>query len=720
MKRLLQILFPAILIFSMQTAWSNEKLIVQDPQRTWRYGDATIEEAVISIRPKGVYMEYGLYLTISAEGLNFTQNDILEVIYEFELPENAIVHDLWLWVGEDIMRARMYDRWTAANIYNGIVNRRRDPAIIFKESPTQYRLLIYPMRGNESRRIKLTYLVPTDWTALSVQAKLPTHLLNLSHQPLSVFNVIFWPDEQWHSPQIQEFPEIPFILNEHPSLGNYFQADLPPEAIEIPLHFSLSSPMENGVYLNHLPIDDGGIYQLAFLPSQAMEVSLDKKVLFLIDHVAEKTTYNVALIIDMLRIQLLNHFTGTDSFNVMLIEGLNIHTLSPEWIPANAASIEMWMDQLQNKQLNDYSSILQMIENSVSYIQSRNDNACIFILSSADHLGEFQVANPLLDHIFNISDREIPFQIFDYANLDVESHWFGGRSYRGNEYLYGALSRQTNGEFRRLNSLSQSISAVVTELFSLLGGFINAFDLQTSLENGFCYARYDITNTDQDYYIGKPFLQIGKYYGDFPFNINASGLYYNSPVFTNLSVPAENINSADSLSEEIWAGNNIQGLESRPQTNSLITEIVDISLAERVLSRYTAFLALEPSDTVQPCTDCYDETGLVTGIEELSDTTRTDTLKLTAFPNPFNASTTIEMRLPQNFYQTPEELSFRIFNVLGQQVKQFALNPRGNRHNFHFEWDGRNDRGTAVASGVYLFVANSQSQRKVLKLILMK
>lgn len=719
MKRLLRILLPAILFFSMQTAWSYEKLIVQDPQRTWRYGDATIEEAVISIRPKGVYMEYGLYLTISAEGLNFTQNDILEVIYEFELPENAIVHDLWLWVGEDIMRARMYDRWTAANIYNGIVNRQRDPAIIFKESPTQYRLLIYPMRGNESRKIKLTYLVPTDWTVQSVQAKLPTHLLNLSHQPLTVFNVIFWPDEQWHSPLIQEFPEIPFVLNEHPSFGNYLQADLPPEAIEIPLHFSLNSPMANGVYLNHWPIDDGGIYQLAFLPSQAMDVSLDKKALFLIDHVAEKTTYNVAYIIDLLRIQLLNNFTNADSFNVMFIEGLNIQPLSQEWIPGHADSIETQMDELQNSQLNDHSSILQMIESSVNYIHSQNDNACIFVLSSADHLGEFQQANPLLDHIFNITDREIPFHILDYANLDIEQHWFGGRTYRGNEYLYDALSRQTNGEFRRLIN-SHSIAGIMGELFSLLGGFINAFDLQTSLENGFCYARYDITSNDQDYYIGKPFLQVGKYYGDFPFNIDASGLYYNSPVFSNVSVPGEEIAEADSLTEKIWAGNNIQDLESRPQSNSLITEIIDISLTERVLSRYTAFLALEPSDTVQPCTECYDETGLVTGIEEMSDSTETDTLKLTAFPNPFNASTTVEMHLPQNFYQSPEELSFRIFNVLGQQVKQFALNRRENRHSFRFEWDGRNDRGTAVASGVYLFVANSQSQRKVLKLILMK
>lgn len=720
MKRLLQIILPAILLFSVQSAWSYEKLIVQDPQRTWRYGDATIEEAVISIRPKGVYMEYGLYLTISAEGLNFSQNDILEIIYHFELPENAIVHDLWLWVGEDIMRARMYDRWTASNIYNGIVNRQQDPAIIFKESPTRYRLLIYPMRGNESRKIKLTYLVPTDWNEESVLAKLPTEMLNLSHQPLSVFNVLFWPNDEWHSPKIQEFPDISFTLNQHPTAGNYYQANLPPEAIETTLNFSLNSPMEDGVYVNQYPTEDGGIYQLAFLPSQAMDVLSEKKVLFLIDHVAEKTTIDISGIIAMLKSQLLSNFTGADSFNVMVAENLNIHTLSQNWIPGSVDSIEARMNQLQNSDLNDYSLILQMVNSSIEYIHTREDNACIFIISSADHLGDFLIANPLINLIYDASGGNIPISIFDYANLDLEHHFFGGRTYWGNEYLYKVVSRQTNGVYRRVFSNSQAPIAILGELFESTGGFINAFDFHTSLENGFCYARYNITNQDNGYYIGKPFLQVGKYYGNFPFEVDASGLYNNMPVFTNITVPEEDILNSDSLAEEIWTGNYIHDLESQPQTNPLIGEIIDISLAERVLSRYTAFLALEPSDTVQPCTDCYDETGLVTGIEELNDTTHTDTLKLTAFPNPFNASTTIEMRLPQNFYQTPEELSFRIFNVLGQQVKKFAVNQRGNRHNFRFEWDGLNDRGATVASGVYLFVANSQSQRKVLKLILMK
>jgi Ca-activated chloride channel family protein len=108
-----------------------DQLWIQHPQQQFRQGQGTIEQAMISIRPQGLYMEYGLYLTFSARGLSFTARDSVEVRFFFDLPAEAIVHDLWLWVGDEIVRAKIYDRWTASSIYENIVRRRRDPAILF-------------------------------------------------------------------------------------------------------------------------------------------------------------------------------------------------------------------------------------------------------------------------------------------------------------------------------------------------------------------------------------------------------------------------------------------------------------------------------------------------------------------------------------------------------------------------------------------------------------
>ena len=145
-------------------------LNVRNP-RSWTSMQGTIEEAVISIKPKGIYMEIGLYLTFSARGWNHSPNDSLEVEFYFDLPENSIVSDSWLWIDDEIIRGEIMDKWTASQIYENIVRRRRDPSILYKRYGDSYELRIYPMLASESRKVKITYLVPTQWSATNVVAR---------------------------------------------------------------------------------------------------------------------------------------------------------------------------------------------------------------------------------------------------------------------------------------------------------------------------------------------------------------------------------------------------------------------------------------------------------------------------------------------------------------------------------------------------------------------
>src|SRR4030067_84503 len=141
MKTIINIRTWICILVWITTTYSYDYLYVRDP-RGWKGGQGTIEEAVISVRPKGLYMECGLYLTFSARGLNMTNQDTLEVEFYFDLPKEAIVHDSWLWIGDEIIRAAIMDKWTAASIYEDIVKRRRDPSILYKRGNGQYELRI--------------------------------------------------------------------------------------------------------------------------------------------------------------------------------------------------------------------------------------------------------------------------------------------------------------------------------------------------------------------------------------------------------------------------------------------------------------------------------------------------------------------------------------------------------------------------------------------------
>jgi hypothetical protein len=82
------------------------------------------------------------------------------------------------------------------------------------------------------------------------------------------------------------------------------------------------------------------------------------------------------------------------------------------------------------------------------------------------------------------------------------------------------------------------------------------------------------------------------------------------------------------------------------------------------------------------------------------------------FPNPFNSETVITYRigLPE-----PVPLSLKIFNLLGQQERTLYEGVRGNGE-YRSIWDGRDDAGRALSSGVYfvrLQVGEMGQTRKV-------
>ena len=102
---------------------------------------------------------------------------------------------------------------------------------------------------------------------------------------------------------------------------------------------------------------------------------------------------------------------------------------------------------------------------------------------------------------------------------------------------------------------------------------------------------------------------------------------------------------------------------------------------------------------------------------ENEESIETDTL-FTSYPNPFNNQTTIKIRLSKNI--SSENVSFKIYNILGQVIKTFNNHSSTETNEFEFNWNGKNDNGEIVSSGNYFFVMNYGSRVKTLKLILMK
>lgn len=198
----LKLTFSALLMLASiapSLAWSY--IYVQDPRSWSKYGQGSVDEATITLEPKGLYMECNLYLTLSGKGNNFSASDTLEITYYFSLPERTIMHDSYLWVGDSMVQSRLLDRWSAWQIYESIVKRRWDPSVLYKDWSNYYHLQVYPLMGNDSRKVRMTFLVPMKWTSRNASCPLPLDMLANSKIPVDKLTILVKENGDFLNPQ---------------------------------------------------------------------------------------------------------------------------------------------------------------------------------------------------------------------------------------------------------------------------------------------------------------------------------------------------------------------------------------------------------------------------------------------------------------------------------------------------------------------------------------
>ena len=84
------------------------------------------------------------------------------------------------------------------------------------------------------------------------------------------------------------------------------------------------------------------------------------------------------------------------------------------------------------------------------------------------------------------------------------------------------------------------------------------------------------------------------------------------------------------------------------------------------------------------------------------------------YPNPFNPSTTINFQLPSD-----EFVELKIYNRIGQEVRTL-VNSGYQAGSHKVVWDGKNNRGSSVASGMYIYRIKAGRHTKSMKMNLIR
>lgn len=106
---------------------------------------------------------------------------------------------------------------------------------------------------------------------------------------------------------------------------------------------------------------------------------------------------------------------------------------------------------------------------------------------------------------------------------------------------------------------------------------------------------------------------------------------------------------------------------------------------------------------------------LLTSVDDNSETGLPDGFSLEQnYPNPFNPDTQISYQLTTSGY-----ISLNIYDLLGREIKTLVSKEQASG-NYTVSWDGKDESGNIVPSGIYLYTLKAGSFTESKKMILMK
>ncbi len=712
-----------LMLSSVTFAFSQNTLTVSDPQSWGGEAQGTIEEAILEIRPAGAYLEMSLEFTLSSSGTYYNSvRDTVEAVLNFDLPVGAIIHDSWLWVGPDIIQGLLIERTLATNIYEGIVNRRKDPSILYKNSDTKYELRVFPMAGNETRRVKIKYLLPASYSTTEMSVKLPVGLFK-SSKTIPDLLVLAHSNATFQSPVLYGGNSVP-ALNGPDSL-NRFATLVPAAALSASADIRLSyqSPLQDGIFTAYYPMtQQSGYYQIVVDPSLvSMGATQPKKLVFVLHHEPNLNDLSFAELIYWSKVFMKQQLSPTDSFNVVFTKNSNA-LYKNMWVPATAANIDSAFNAVATQSVYVQSATFgQKMTLANDFIQANGGAGRMLLVTNHNNRYNSQQVTNYLQSVNSVFPVKAPMDIVNYYDA-------GSGQDANTKNLFSQLASLFNGSYFGMDiklvytnnwyNYEYQCTETIMDLFGYYSANTAAaqtqyYDIYPTLTTGLTYARYSL----DDYNItGQAKVQLGKYQGIGPIDVTFNAL--TDTGFVTKIWPAVQPYDTDTFSRKIWGGAYIAALEGNSVNSNLYRTIVDSSKAYRVLSYNTAFLCLEPSDTISVCKGCSsfeDENGpVLLGLDEV-DMQNGGELSLSANPNPFNNMVIFNIEVPEQLQGTT--ITITITDLLGRVVATELISTISGKPNYHYTWSGNSSDGKAMPAGIYVVSAVVGSKTQTLKVV---
>src|SRR5437764_10615940 len=505
--------------------------------------------------------------------------------YLYPLPGETVFSDFSLWQGDRELKGEPMDAGQARAIYEQIVRRRRDPALIELAGHGLLRARVFPIAPGETRKITLRYTQILDRVGDAMRFRYAAGTAAASRSfRLQVDSAarLGDPYSPTHRLTVSHSGDRPELALADTTTSGDLELLLP-----------LARGLVGTSLLTHQPVGEDGFFMLLLAPGRAAETGerLRRDVVAVLD-VSGSMSGDKLDQAKAALVQLLGTLRRWDRFRLITF-GSGVRRYAAGWTDVSADTIHAAQDWVRRLDTNGGTNIAGAL--TEAFAERPGEGALGVVVFLTDGLPTVGETDP--ERIADQADHGRGlFRVFAF-----------GIGYDVNTYLLDRLTDRARGvtEYIRpggdieqtVGSLATKISSPVLTDVTLRGDGVEFYDLQPERL--------------PDLFAGDELVVFGRYRGEGrrQRSVTVTGRRNGREESFTTNARFGDENAGSDYIPQLWAARKAGALSRELRlhgpNSELVSELKRLALRYSILTEYTSYLVQEPNQVVvRPLFDC--------------------------------------------------------------------------------------------------------------------
>jgi len=504
----------------------------------------------------------------------------IEGTFIFPLPENAAISEFAMYVGDKKIEGEILDSSQARRIYEDIVRRLKDPALLEYVGRSTFRARVFPIPGRGEKRIQLSYSELLKGEKGVVRYLYPLNTERFSYRPIEEVTISVRIASKVPLTNIYSPSHKVSVRKEGPNKATlgFEEKNVKPDKDFI-VYYAVSSDEVGMSFLNYSDKEDN-YFMLLAAPRyvEAKEKIINKNLVFVLDSSGSMSGKKMQQTKEAAR-SIINHLDEKDHFSIIDFDD-GVSLFSDELVPANAENKEKALKFTSAVEDSGGTNINEALLKALGLMpKGERPNYILFLTDGLPTVG-----------ITNIGEI---LKNMSAANTARSRLFVFGVGYDVNTELLDKLSTENRGTSVYVGE-NEDLEVAVSGYYEKISSPLLA-DLAVSFKGIETFQSYP--RTLPDLFKGSQLIILGKYKGEGPVSIALGGKVGKEEKKFALENQKLAQDEAYNFLPRLWAARRIgfllEQIRLQGDEKELVDEIRNLGVKYGIVTPYTSFLVTE-------------------------------------------------------------------------------------------------------------------------------